>query len=117
MSAFAFSTSHVVFTFVCFGHQIKTLLTAFAANVKPTKLCCFVAIIFLLSLVWCACEHNGTICFSAAGFHQEEQKCFTCDSREPYDRHGNPNSHLIENVITIFDPERRMRWWQSQTGG
>ncbi|XP_029687706.1 laminin subunit beta-4 isoform X3 [Takifugu rubripes] len=47
---------------------------------------------------------------------QEEQKCFTCDSRLPYNRYGNPNSHLIENVITTFEPERKLKWWQSENG-
>uniref|UniRef100_A0A671XN02 Laminin, beta 4 n=1 Tax=Sparus aurata TaxID=8175 RepID=A0A671XN02_SPAAU len=46
----------------------------------------------------------------------EEQKCFTCDSRLPYNRYSNPNSHHIENVITTFDPERKMKWWQSENG-
>ena len=68
----------------------------------------------LLSLVSLLTCPNGFFC---CGFHQEEQKCFTCDSRQPYDRHSNPDSHLIQNAITIFDPERRMRWWQSEPGG
>uniref|UniRef100_A0A3Q1EJI1 Laminin subunit beta-4-like n=1 Tax=Acanthochromis polyacanthus TaxID=80966 RepID=A0A3Q1EJI1_9TELE len=45
-----------------------------------------------------------------------EQKCFTCDSRLPYNRYNNPNSHRIENIITTFDPERKMKWWQSENG-
>lgn len=48
--------------------------------------------------------------------HQEEQKCFTCDSQQPYNRYSNPNSHLIENVITTFEPERKLKWWQSENG-
>lgn len=48
--------------------------------------------------------------------HQEEQKCFTCDSQLPYNRYSNPNSHLIENVITTFEPERKLKWWQSENG-
>lgn len=47
---------------------------------------------------------------------QEQQKCFTCDSRLPFDRSRNPNSHRIQNVITSFDPERKLRWWQSENG-
>ena len=47
---------------------------------------------------------------------QEEQKCFTCDSRQPYNLVTNPRSHQIENVITTFEPQRRMKWWQSENG-
>ncbi|KAM7397366.1 hypothetical protein PAMP_020344 [Pampus punctatissimus] len=53
---------------------------------------------------------------SFSGRSMEEQKCFTCDSRLPYNRYGNPNSHRIENIITTFDPERKMKWWQSENG-
>lgn len=48
--------------------------------------------------------------------HQAEQKCFTCDSRLPYDRYSNPTSHRIENIITNFDLERKLKWWQSENG-
>uniref|UniRef100_A0A8C5CFG7 Laminin subunit beta-1 n=1 Tax=Gadus morhua TaxID=8049 RepID=A0A8C5CFG7_GADMO len=62
------------------------------------------------------CGLDGPQNYCIIGYLEEEQKCFTCDSRQPYDRHSNPDSHLIENAITIFDPERRMRWWQSEPG-
>ncbi|XP_056455383.1 laminin subunit beta-4 [Gadus chalcogrammus] len=62
------------------------------------------------------CGLDGPQNYCILGYLEEEQKCFTCDSRQPYDRHSNPDSHLIENAITIFDPERRMRWWQSEPG-
>ncbi|XP_041652348.1 laminin subunit beta-4 [Cheilinus undulatus] len=62
-------------------------------------------------------EDEGYTVVAAAGiFITEEQKCFTCDSRLPYSRHSNPNSHCIENVITTFDPERKLKWWQSENG-
>lgn len=54
--------------------------------------------------------------FGFATLHQEEQKCFTCDSRLPYNRYSNLNSHLIENVIATFEPERNLKWWQSENG-
>ncbi|CAL8355306.1 unnamed protein product [Lota lota] len=62
------------------------------------------------------CGLDGPQNYCIIGYLEEEQKCFTCDSRQPYDRYTNPNSHLIQNAITIFHPERRMRWWQSEPG-
>lgn len=48
---------------------------------------------------------------------QDGQKCFMCDSRNPYNRNYNPNSHRIENVITTFEgSQRKMKWWQSENG-
>lgn len=55
---------------------------------------------------------NVPICLS-----QDEQKCFNCDSRQPYNLYNNQDSHQIENVITTFGPERKMKWWQSENGG
>ncbi|XP_056307443.1 laminin subunit beta-4 [Danio aesculapii] len=50
------------------------------------------------------------------GYLENERKCFTCDSRSPYNDHHNPSSHRIENIITTFQPERKMKWWQSENG-
>ncbi|XP_061418868.1 LOW QUALITY PROTEIN: laminin subunit beta-2-like [Lethenteron reissneri] len=47
---------------------------------------------------------------------QEQEKCFHCDSRRPYQPGRNPNSHRIENVVTSFAPSRRMTWWQAENG-
>ncbi|KAG7233023.1 hypothetical protein INR49_007538 [Caranx melampygus] len=60
------------------------------------------------------CGLHGPQNYCIIGYLEEGQKCFTCDSRLPYDRYSNPDSHLIENVITTFDPERKMKWWQSE---
>ncbi|TRY81696.1 hypothetical protein DNTS_026007 [Danionella cerebrum] len=50
------------------------------------------------------------------GYLEGAQKCFVCDSRSPYSTEHNPKSHRIENIITTFRPERKMRWWQSENG-
>ncbi|XP_051874089.1 LOW QUALITY PROTEIN: laminin subunit beta-2 [Pristis pectinata] len=47
---------------------------------------------------------------------QDEKKCFICDSRKPYDRLRNPNSHRVQNVITAFAQYRKEAWWQSENG-
>ncbi|XP_045894612.1 laminin subunit beta-4 [Micropterus dolomieu] len=62
------------------------------------------------------CGLDGPQDYCIIGYLEDVQKCFKCDSRLPYDRYSNPNSHRIENVITTFDPERKTRWWQSENG-
>ncbi|XP_039988567.1 laminin subunit beta-4 [Xiphias gladius] len=62
------------------------------------------------------CGLDGPQNYCIIGYLEEEQKCFTCDSRLPYNHYSNPNSHRIDNIITTFDPERKMKWWQSENG-
>ncbi|XP_036374359.1 laminin subunit beta-4 [Megalops cyprinoides] len=62
------------------------------------------------------CGLNGPQTYCIIGHLEDEQKCFTCDSRYPYNLYSNPNSHQIENAITTFEPERKMKWWQSENG-
>ncbi|XP_068022854.1 laminin subunit beta-4 [Melanerpes formicivorus] len=50
------------------------------------------------------------------GYLEAEQKCFLCDSRYPYNPYTQHNSHLVENVITTFQTDRRKKWWQSENG-
>uniref|UniRef100_A0A8B9D8V4 Laminin subunit beta-1 n=1 Tax=Anser cygnoides TaxID=8845 RepID=A0A8B9D8V4_ANSCY len=50
------------------------------------------------------------------GYLEAEQKCFLCDSRYPYNPYTQHNSHMIENVITTFEPDRKKKWWQSENG-
>ncbi|OWK52851.1 Laminin subunit beta-4, partial [Lonchura striata] len=45
-----------------------------------------------------------------------EEKCFLCDSRYPYNPYTQHNSHMVENVITTFEPKRKKKWWQSENG-
>ncbi|KAI4872139.1 hypothetical protein NFI96_031073 [Prochilodus magdalenae] len=61
------------------------------------------------------CGLNGPQKYCILGYLEDEQKCFICDSRYPYNRY-NQNSHQIENIITTFEPERKLRWWQSENG-
>ncbi|KAG2470553.1 LAMB1 protein, partial [Polypterus senegalus] len=46
---------------------------------------------------------------------QQEDKCFTCDSRKPYDV-ITKRSHRIESVIYMMDEEMDLTWWQSSNG-
>uniref|UniRef100_A0A8C7F687 Laminin subunit beta-1 n=1 Tax=Oncorhynchus kisutch TaxID=8019 RepID=A0A8C7F687_ONCKI len=62
------------------------------------------------------CGRNGPQNYCILGYLEDEQKCFKCDSRQPYNLYNNQNSHQIENVITTFGPERKMKWWQSENG-
>ncbi|XP_067090683.1 laminin subunit beta-4 [Osmerus mordax] len=62
------------------------------------------------------CGLGGPQPYCIIGYLEDEQKCFTCDSRQPYSLVTNPSSHQIENVITTFEPQRRMKWWQSENG-
>uniref|UniRef100_A0A674AJP4 Laminin subunit beta-1 n=1 Tax=Salmo trutta TaxID=8032 RepID=A0A674AJP4_SALTR len=62
------------------------------------------------------CGRNGPQNYCILGYLEDEQKCFNCDSRQPYNLYNNQDSHQIENVITTFGPERKMKWWQSENG-
>ncbi|MGH0126894.1 UNVERIFIED_CONTAM: hypothetical protein FKN15_034351 [Acipenser sinensis] len=62
------------------------------------------------------CGLNGPQKYCILGYLENEQKCFTCDSSYPYNRYNNPYSHQIENIITTFEPDRKLKWWQSENG-
>ncbi|XP_053741447.1 laminin subunit beta-4 isoform X1 [Synchiropus splendidus] len=62
------------------------------------------------------CGLRGPEDYCIIGYLQEQQKCFTCDSRLPYSHHDNHDSHRVENIITSFDPEPKRKWWQSENG-
>ncbi|XP_009995089.1 PREDICTED: LOW QUALITY PROTEIN: laminin subunit beta-4 [Chaetura pelagica] len=62
------------------------------------------------------CGMNGPQKYCIIGYLEAEQKCFLCDSRYPYNPYTQHNSHMIENVITTFEPDRKKKWWQSENG-
>ncbi|TSM04853.1 Laminin subunit beta-2 [Bagarius yarrelli] len=47
---------------------------------------------------------------------QQSEKCFTCDSRRPYDSFYQRSSHRVENVIYLRDSSEDLTWWQSVNG-
>ncbi|XP_010152357.1 PREDICTED: laminin subunit beta-4 [Eurypyga helias] len=62
------------------------------------------------------CGMNGPQKYCIIGYLEAEQKCFLCDSRYPYNPYMQHNSHMVENVITTFEPDRKKKWWQSENG-
>ncbi|XP_014860210.1 PREDICTED: laminin subunit beta-4-like [Poecilia mexicana] len=62
------------------------------------------------------CGVDGPQNYCIVGYLEGEKKCFTCDSRLPFSPQSNPQSHRIENVVTTFDSDRRLKWWQSENG-
>ncbi|XP_071590013.1 laminin subunit beta-4 [Heliangelus exortis] len=62
------------------------------------------------------CGMNSPQKYCIIGYLEAEQKCFLCDSRYPYNPYTHHNSHMIENVITTFEPDRKRKWWQSENG-
>ncbi|KAM9077023.1 LOW QUALITY PROTEIN: laminin subunit beta-4 [Megaptera novaeangliae] len=62
------------------------------------------------------CGLGGAQKYCILSYLKEEQKCFICDSRFPYDLHAQPNSHTTENVIPSFEPDGEKKWWQSENG-
>ncbi|KAK2514136.1 hypothetical protein Q9233_015110 [Columba guinea] len=62
------------------------------------------------------CGMNGPQKYCIIGYLEDEQKCFLCDSRYPYNPYTQHNSHMVENVITTFEPDRKKKWWQSENG-
>ncbi|KAF2981417.1 hypothetical protein EK904_002969 [Melospiza melodia maxima] len=52
--------------------------------------------------------------YCIVGYLEAEEKCFLCDSRYPYNPYTQRNSHMVENVITAFEPDRKKKWWQSE---
>ncbi|XP_061222234.1 laminin subunit beta-4 isoform X3 [Neopsephotus bourkii] len=62
------------------------------------------------------CGMNSPQKYCIIGYLEAEQKCFLCDSRYPYNPYTQHNSHMVENVITTFEHDRKKKWWQSENG-
>ncbi|KAM4748899.1 laminin subunit beta-4 [Rhinophrynus dorsalis] len=62
------------------------------------------------------CGLNGPQKYCIISYLEDDQKCFKCDSRFPYNPYSNSNSHLIENIITTFESDWKKKWWQSENG-
>jgi len=45
---------------------------------------------------------------------EDDTKCFTCDSRDPWRAGFNEDSHRIDNIVSSFKRDRS--WWQAKTG-
>ncbi|KAG8577287.1 hypothetical protein GDO81_010128, partial [Engystomops pustulosus] len=62
------------------------------------------------------CGLEGPQRYCIISYLEDDQKCFICDSRSPYNQNYHTNSHKIENVISTFDPDWKKKWWQSENG-
>ncbi|KAM6924939.1 laminin subunit beta-1 [Xenentodon cancila] len=62
------------------------------------------------------CGLDGPQQYCIVSHLQEPDKCFECDSRQPYDLYHHRNSHRIENVIYLMDGDGDHTWWQSVNG-
>ncbi|XP_033744359.1 laminin subunit beta-2-like [Pecten maximus] len=61
----------------------------------------------------CGSRNPETYCI--VSHLEEEEKCFSCDSRTPWSLQNN-QSHKIENVVSSFIRDRKVRWWQAENG-
>ncbi|XP_069101491.1 laminin subunit beta-1-like [Argopecten irradians] len=61
----------------------------------------------------CGSRNPETYCI--VSHLEEEEKCFSCDSRTPWSLQNN-QSHKIENVVSSFIRDRKTRWWQAENG-
>lgn len=53
--------------------------------------------------------------YCVVGDVSDIEKCFACDSRQPWSE-ANPDSHNITNIVTTFSKDRLRRWWQAENG-
>lgn len=68
----------------------------------------------------CFCKMCGVFLLTLSFFlyvsWQDSDKCFICNSQEPYNADYRRNSHLVENVIYQRDSRGELTWWQSVNG-
>ncbi|XP_028308812.1 laminin subunit beta-2 isoform X2 [Gouania willdenowi] len=62
------------------------------------------------------CGLDGPDQYCIVSHLQESDKCFECNSQHPYDPYHHRNSHRIENVIYLMEPNGDSTWWQSVNG-
>nr|XP_055044545.1 laminin subunit beta-2 [Misgurnus anguillicaudatus] len=62
------------------------------------------------------CGLDGPEQYCIVSHLQESDKCFICNSMEPYDPYHRRNSHPVKNVIYQRDNRGELTWWQSVNG-
>uniref|UniRef100_A0A4W5RHR3 Laminin, beta 2-like n=1 Tax=Hucho hucho TaxID=62062 RepID=A0A4W5RHR3_9TELE len=62
------------------------------------------------------CGLHGPEQYCIVSHLQELDKCFVCNSQQPYDPYYHKNSHRVENVIQLKDSNEDLTWWQSVNG-
>jgi len=57
-------------------------------------------------------DADGRFCI-VSHLEDEDNKCFVCDSRRPYNANAlDRSSHHVQNIVSTFRPDWRERWWQ-----
>lgn len=62
----------------------------------------------------CGLETASRYCI-VSHLEDEKNKCFVCDSSTPYGLHAR-DSHRVENIVSTFKKDWRLRWWQAENG-
>ncbi|XP_012991876.3 laminin subunit beta-2 [Esox lucius] len=62
------------------------------------------------------CGLHGPEHYCIVSHLQDSDKCFSCDSRQPYNPYYHRHSHRVENVIQLKDRNEDFTWWQSVNG-
>ncbi|XP_048033390.1 laminin subunit beta-1 [Megalobrama amblycephala] len=62
------------------------------------------------------CGLDGPELYCIVSHLQDSDKCFICNSQEPYNADYRRNSHGVENVIYQRDSRGELTWWQSVNG-
>ncbi|ROL52307.1 Laminin subunit beta-1, partial [Anabarilius grahami] len=62
------------------------------------------------------CGLDGPELYCIVSHLQDSDKCFICNSQEPYNADYRRSSHGVENVIYQRDSRGELTWWQSVNG-